>query len=73
MNYLLVSGYVLIAIYLFRIWFNYLKQDPSLSNQEKGFCLLTFIIATLIWPIVLPIVYSIVLKKLQEIVPLVKG
>ncbi|MCP2729667.1 hypothetical protein NJ959_14535 [Symplocastrum sp. BBK-W-15] len=72
MNSCLVSGYVLIAIYLFRIWFNYFKQDISLSNQEKGFCLLAFIIGTILWPIVLPIAYSIVLKKLQNKVPLVE-
>ena len=58
MNYLLFAIYLLIAAYLFRIWFNKFQEQDSLSDEEKVSCFLTLIVASVFWSIVLPIAYS---------------
>lgn len=58
MNSILIVFYFLIAIYLFCFWFNYFKQESTLTNEEKVLCLATFVIGAIFWPIVMPIAYS---------------
>lgn len=62
-NDMLLSFYLLISVCLFRIWFDRYNQDRNLSQEEKIFCLVTFVIGAVVWPIVLPIAYSKLLNN----------
>ncbi|HAX88921.1 MAG TPA: hypothetical protein DD379_22420 [Cyanobacteria bacterium UBA11162] len=57
MNFFLVALYLTIAIYLLRVWLRFFAQERGISNNKKALCLITFAIATLFWPIVVPIAY----------------
>jgi hypothetical protein len=60
--------YSLIAAHFFRVWLEFIKQDISLSAKDKRLSLEILAIATLFWPIVVPISYLELLKtrKMQE-------
>lgn len=47
--------YFTTAIQCFASWFKRFKRDTSLSNPEKRLCLKVLTIATIFWPIVLPL------------------
>ncbi|MEQ9552340.1 MAG: hypothetical protein RIM23_22345 [Coleofasciculus sp. G3-WIS-01] len=57
MKLLLVSLYVLVALYLSAAWLRFLKKGAGLSPQQKVLSFLTVGIATVFWPLVLPIAY----------------
>ncbi|HBE20370.1 MAG TPA: hypothetical protein DEG17_21975 [Cyanobacteria bacterium UBA11149] len=62
-NDMLLSFYLLISICLFGIWFERYNQERNLSREEKIFCLVTFVIGAVVWPIVLPIAYGKLLNN----------
>lgn len=43
------------AIQCFASWFKRFNRDTSLSNPEKRLCLKVLAIATIFWPIILPL------------------
>ncbi len=45
------------AFYHFAIWFNVFKQETSLSSTDKGLLWGVLVLATILWPIVVPISY----------------
>jgi len=52
-----ISLYALISLYLSAAWFRFFKPGMELSTQQKFFSVLTIGIATVCWPLVLPIAY----------------
>jgi len=57
MTILLISIYVVTGLYLLATWLRFLKKGAGLSPQQKVLSFLTVGIATLFWPLVLPIAY----------------
>jgi cytochrome bd-type quinol oxidase subunit 2 len=57
MNLWLISLYVLVSLYLLTAWLRFFKQGTGMSTQQKVLSLLTIGIATVFWPLVLPIAY----------------
>jgi len=57
MTLLLIGFYMLVAFYLLAAWLHFLKKATGLSPPQKVLSLLTVGIATLFWPLVLPIAY----------------
>lgn len=47
--------YLLAALYFLRQWWKAFKQDTELSAEESRFSWFVLIIATLLWPVVVPI------------------
>jgi hypothetical protein len=58
-----VVVYVIMAPYFFTTWFKVFKRDSSLSSPEKRLSWVTLLIATILWPIVVPIAYLELLSK----------
>lgn len=52
---ILVGLYLSTALYYFTNWFKRFRQDNSLSESDKRFCLKILTLATIFWPIVLPL------------------
>ena len=55
LSFILIALYLIKAMLCFTSWFKRFSQDSSLSNSEKRFCLKILTLATIFWPIVLPI------------------
>ncbi|MEQ8756213.1 MAG: hypothetical protein RID09_22255 [Coleofasciculus sp. G1-WW12-02] len=58
MNLWLITLYTLVSLYLLVAWFRFFKQGTGLSAQQNLLSLLTIGIATVFWPLVLPIAYA---------------
>ena len=61
--YVSISVYLLIAQRFFRLWYKLFQRDTSMSIQEKRFSRIVLAIGTVLWPIVVPISYWILLEK----------
>lgn len=57
MNLLIISLYALVSFYLLVAWLRFFRQGRGMSDQQKVLSLLTIGIATVFWPLVLPIAY----------------
>lgn len=57
MKILLICFYILVALYLLTAWLHFLKREAGLSSQQKVLSFLAVGIATVFWPLVLPIAY----------------
>ena len=49
--------YLLIALSLSIKYFTLLSREQNISPEEKTICIITFSIATIFWPIAMPISY----------------
>ncbi|NEO30539.1 MAG: hypothetical protein F6K36_08910 [Symploca sp. SIO3C6] len=49
--------YLSAAFYFFLVWFGAFKRDMNISPQQKRISWLVLIVATIFWPIVVPISY----------------
>lgn len=52
-----IIGYLLIALSLSLKYLSFLLKDQNISPEDKTICLITFAIASIFWPIVMPISY----------------
>lgn len=52
---ILIGLYLSTALYCFANWFKRFRGDHSLSASDKRFCLKVLTVATILWPIVLPL------------------
>jgi hypothetical protein len=59
--------YLLIAATLFTIWLEFFKRDRSWNTQERFSSFITLAVATVFWPLVLPIAYIEVLKTKEKL------
>ena len=55
LSLILTVLYFATAIQCFSSWFKRFRQDTSLSDSEKRLCWQVLAVATIFWPIVLPI------------------
>lgn len=55
--------YLLMAAWVLTIWLKFFKQDTSLSSEDRLLSMVILVIATILWPVVVPIAY---LELLQE-------
>ncbi|MFE1748038.1 hypothetical protein [Coleofasciculus sp. H7-2] len=59
--------YLLIATTLFTIWLEFFKRDRSWNTEERFSSFITLVVATVFWPLVLPIAYIEVLKTKEKL------
>ena len=55
--------YLLSAVYFFKIWYFYFQKDASLTKQDRLLCLRILLVASIFWPMVVPISYLELLKN----------
>jgi hypothetical protein len=54
---LVIISYLLIALSLWIKYLSLLSKDQNISPEDKTICIITFAIAGIFWPIVMPISY----------------
>ncbi|MBD1907169.1 hypothetical protein NDI37_07955 [Funiculus sociatus GB2-A5] len=59
--------YLLIATTLFTIWLDFFKRDRTWKTQERLAGFVTLVVATVFWPLVLPIAYIEILKSKSQL------
>ena len=72
----LVIAYLLITSYFFINWLEFFNQSPSSSVEESFLSVVVLVIATILWPFVIPISYLEFFKagKSQfKVMPVVLG
>ena len=52
-----IAFYVIMLPILFSRWLDFMQRDDSLSSNEKFSSWVLLVIATILWPIVVPISY----------------
>ncbi len=55
LSVVLIGLYVLTALYYFSTWFIVFKQEINLSSDEKSLLWGILVLATILWPVVIPI------------------
>lgn len=58
--------YLLFAGYFFKGWFELYKQDTKMSAEDKQLSKVILAIATVLWPVVVPISYAEKLSKAKN-------
>lgn len=53
----LVIAYLLITSYFFINWLEFFNQTPSSSVEDRFLSVVVLVIATILWPFVIPISY----------------
>ena len=53
----LIIAYLLITSYFFINWLKFFKQTSSLSVEEEFLSVVVLVIATILWPFVIPLTY----------------
>ncbi|MGB7440796.1 MAG: hypothetical protein WA919_06985 [Coleofasciculaceae cyanobacterium] len=64
---ILLALYLVIAFYYFKYWRKAFRRDTNLSKQEKRFSWLVLAVATIFWPIVVPISQQVVYHRTQKL------
>jgi polyferredoxin len=64
--YGLIICYWLMMPILIISWYRIHIKDPAMSLSERRWSLLVFAIATLLWPVVLPLTYVELLSKVKR-------
>jgi hypothetical protein len=59
----IIATYLLMAIPFLSIWLNAFRRDTSLSARDRQLSLVVLAVATVLWPVVVPISYLELLKK----------
>lgn len=59
----LVVTYLLTGSCFFYRWLQLFKKDTSLSSNERLLSLVMLVMATILWPVVVPIAYLELLKQ----------
>lgn len=54
------------STYFLTRWLAFFRQDTSLYSQEKTIHLMILVIATILWPIVVPVAYLELLSKQKK-------
>jgi len=58
----LVFAYLIISLHFLRNWLKFFRREPRLSPEDKFLSLVILVIATILWPFVVPISYLELLK-----------
>lgn len=62
----LVCAYLVMAYLLFRNWLYLFKKDGSLDRTDKLFSTVTLVVATILWPVIVPFAYLQLLKQKND-------
>ena len=62
----LVGVYLLMASCFFYSWLKLFKKDTTLSSNERLLSRIVLVIATILWPVVVPIAYLELLKQKND-------
>jgi len=71
LNIILISSvtlYLVVAVRLLNKWLTCLKQDHTLSEDDKLSCGVCFVVATITWPLSVPYSYMRLLEG-QKTIP----
>lgn len=66
MIYLLFGFYILIALLLLKEWIVFFDTDKEMSGQMRFFSQIILILATILWPFIVPFAYRELLKFHQK-------
>jgi hypothetical protein len=69
LNILLLIAYLFVTSYFFINWLKFFNRSPSLSIEDRFLSVVILIIATLLWPFVVPISFIDELLKARGIRP----
>jgi Ca2+/H+ antiporter len=58
----LIVSYLLISLCFFINWLNFFKQKHNLAPEDRFLSLVILVIATILWPVAVPISYLELLK-----------
>jgi hypothetical protein len=64
--YSLLTCYLIVMPILFFNWYDLYQQDSEMTNAERQVSRIVLAIATLLWPIVLPLSYLELIRKVQR-------
>ncbi len=53
-----IISYLLIALSLWIKYLSLLSKEQNISPEDKTICIITFALASIFWPIVMPISYA---------------
>lgn len=59
--------YLTIATFFFKVWRDLFEQNVNLSSEERQFSKMILLVATIFWPIVVPIAYLELISKSQKL------
>jgi hypothetical protein len=58
----LIVFYLLVSLYFFINWLNFFKQKQNLAPEDKFLSIVILVIATILWPVAVPISYLELIK-----------
>ena len=61
--YFALVVYLITSPYFFTIWLKLFKRDSSLSSLERRLSWVILVVATIFWPIAVPLAYLELLSK----------
>jgi hypothetical protein len=64
--YGLIALYVIVMPILFLNWYGFYQQEEDLTSAERQASRIVMVIATVLWPIVLPLSYLELMGKLKR-------
>jgi hypothetical protein len=64
--YGLIALYVAVMPILFLNWYGFYQQEEALTDAERQASRIVMVIATVLWPIVLPLSYLELMSKLKR-------
>lgn len=59
----LLVAYLLMASCFFTLWLEFFKRDTRFSSEDRYLSIVILVIATILWPLVVPIAYLELLKE----------
>lgn len=72
-----VFVYLLISSYFFTNWLKFFKRKPRLSPEEIFLSFVILVVATILWPVVVPISYLKLVKartpQPSRIIPILRS
>jgi hypothetical protein len=66
LSYGLLALYAFVMPVLFTNWYGLYIQATGMTTQQRQTCRIVLIIATVLWPIVLPLTYIELLQKVKR-------
>lgn len=64
-----ITAYLLISFYFFINWLKFFNHAPSWSIEDRFLSVVILIVATILWPFVVPISFIDELLKARELRP----
>ncbi|MBD2775349.1 hypothetical protein [Iningainema tapete] len=71
--YLAILGYLAMSYYFFSEWLEFFLADEEMNSEQRFFSSIILVVASILWPIVVPFAYLELLKfhkKHKEVIDL---